>query len=281
MGQHCSDSFCKQLDYLPMKCDACNQLFCKDHIQYDDHGCKSLYKQNIQVPVCPLCQTPIPVPRGTVPDLAVSAHIEENCQRKEKEKIFANKCNKPKCKKKELVPCICNTCRLNFCLTHRHPVDHNCKGPNNNSLPRNKAAEALMARVESNVGSSAPNLAGQFKITNFLSGPFRTDPPSQPVTATVAEIDGQASRGVTPGRPSLAPYNPNAGMTEDEALAAALAASMTECNIESSSNPTSNLSAEEEDWMLAQALQESERMALRQGQSHAAGNGDKNCCNLQ
>merc|ERR1711915_726897 len=96
-----------------------------------------------------------------------------------------------------------------------------------------------------------------------------------------AEIDGQASRGVTPGRPSLAPYNPNAGMTEDEALAAALAASMTECNIESSSNRTLNLSAEEEDWMLAQAIQESEQMALRQGQSQAARNGEKNCCNLQ
>jgi len=260
MGQHCSDSFCKQLDYLPMKCDACNQLFCKDHLQYDDHSCKSLYKKNIQVPVCPLCNTPIPVPRGTVPDVAVSAHIEENCQSK----------------KKELVPCICNTCRLNFCLTHRHPADHDCKGPNNSSLPRNKAAEAATARVVSNAGSSAPNSAGQSKITNFFSGPFRTDHPRQPSAAAAAAINRQAGRGVTPGRPSLAPSNPNAGMTEDEALAAALAASMTE----SSSNPTSNLSAEEEDRMLAQALQESERMASRQGQSQAAGNGDKNC-NLQ
>ncbi len=25
MGQHCSEQNCKQLDYLPMKCDACNQ----------------------------------------------------------------------------------------------------------------------------------------------------------------------------------------------------------------------------------------------------------------
>lgn len=280
MGQHCSDSFCKQLDYLPMKCDACNQLFCKDHLQYDDHSCKSLYKKNIQVPVCPLCNTPIPVPRGTVPDLAVSAHIEENCQSKKKEKVFTNKCNKPKCKKKELVPCICNTCRLNFCLTHRHPADHDCKGPNNSSLLRNKAAEAATARVVSSAGSSAPNSAGQSKITNFFSGPFRTDHPRQPSRAAAAAINRQAGRGVTPGRPSLAPSNPNAGMTEDEALAAALAASMTESNTESSSNPTSNLSAEEEDRILAQALQESERMARRQGQSQVAGNGDKNC-NLQ
>merc|ERR1712228_263564 len=87
---------------------------------------------------------------------------------KKKEKVFTNKCNKPKCKKKELVPCICNTCRLNFCLTHRHPADHDCKGPNNSFLPRNKAAEAATARVVSNAGSSAPNAAGQSKITNFF-----------------------------------------------------------------------------------------------------------------
>merc|ERR1719221_513589 len=78
-----------------MKCDACKELFCKDHLPYDDHSCKSLYKKNVQVPVCPLCNSPVPVPRGTVPDLAVSAHIEENCQSKKKEKVFTNKCNKP------------------------------------------------------------------------------------------------------------------------------------------------------------------------------------------
>jgi len=37
---------------------------------------------------------------------------------------------------------------------------------------------------------------------------------------------------------------------------------------------------EEEDRMLAQALQESERLARQQGQGQAAGSGDKNC-NLQ
>jgi len=41
-----------------------------------------------------------------------------------------------------------------------------------------------------------------------------------------------------------------------------------------------NLTPEEEDRMLAQALQESERLARQQGQGQAAGSGDKNC-NLQ
>lgn len=274
MGQHCSDSFCKQLDYLPMKCDACTQLFCKDHLPYDDHSCKSLYKKNIQVPVCPLCNTPIPVPRGTVPDLAVSAHIEQNCQNKKKEKVFTNKCNKPKCKKKELIPCICDRCHLNFCLTHRHTADHDCQGPQRNSQPSNKAAAAAASRAASS--SSTSSSSGQSKITNFFSGPFRTDHPRQPSAAAAAAINRQAGRGTTPGRPMLAPSNPNAGMSEDEAMAAALAASMADSSLQSTDRP--NLTPqEEEDRMLAQALQESERLARQQGQGQAAGAGDKNC----
>jgi len=282
MGQHCSDSFCKQLDYLPMKCDACSQLFCKDHLQYDDHKCNSLYKKNIQVPVCPLCNAPIPVPRGTVPDLAVSAHIEENCLKKKKEKVFTNRCNKPKCKKKELVPCICDSCKLNFCLTHRHTADHDCKGPQKSSQPSNKAAAAAAARAS----SSNSNSSGQCqKITNFFSGPFRTDHPrqQQPSPAASAALNRQSGRGTTPGRPLAAPANPNAGMSEDEALAAALAASMADSSLQSS-NPVAgrNLTQEEEeDRMLAQALQESERLARQQGQSQTAGGDRDKSCSLQ
>ena len=49
MGQHCSEQTCKQLDYLPMKCDACEQLFCSNHLLYDDHNCSSKYKKDVQV----------------------------------------------------------------------------------------------------------------------------------------------------------------------------------------------------------------------------------------
>merc|ERR1712098_913280 len=82
-----------------------------------------------------------------------------------KEKVFSNRCNKTKCKKKELVPLICDTCKLNFCLTHRHPADHDCQGP---KKPSNRAAEAAAAR--SRVSTTA---TGQSKISEFFSGPFR------------------------------------------------------------------------------------------------------------
>ena len=49
LGKHCSEKSCRQLDFLPMKCDACSLILCKDHLQYDTHSCAGLYKKNIQV----------------------------------------------------------------------------------------------------------------------------------------------------------------------------------------------------------------------------------------
>ena len=51
LGKQCSEKTCRQLDFLPMKCDACSEIFCTDHLQYDDHSCTSSYKKNIQVMV--------------------------------------------------------------------------------------------------------------------------------------------------------------------------------------------------------------------------------------
>lgn len=42
--------------------------------------------------------------------------------------IFTNKCLKPGCKQKEMMKVICDQCHQNYCLKHRHPLDHNCSG---------------------------------------------------------------------------------------------------------------------------------------------------------
>uniref|UniRef100_A0A672MGU1 AN1-type domain-containing protein n=1 Tax=Sinocyclocheilus grahami TaxID=75366 RepID=A0A672MGU1_SINGR len=80
LGEHCSEKSCKRLDFLPMKCDACEDIFCKDHITYANHKCTSSYKKDIQVPVCPLCNTPIPIRRGEMPDIKVGEHIDRDCK---------------------------------------------------------------------------------------------------------------------------------------------------------------------------------------------------------
>jgi len=74
------------------------------------------------------------------------------------------------------------------------------------------------------------------------------------------------------------------GMSEDEALAAALAASMADTNLgtqgggQQGRSQGGEMSQEEEDRMLAQALAESERMAG--GQSQAVGGDKSSSCVL-
>ncbi|KAG7265529.1 hypothetical protein CRUP_022003 [Coryphaenoides rupestris] len=80
LGEHCSEKTCKRLDFLPMKCDACDNIFCKDHITYANHKCTSSYMKDIQVPVCPLCNIPIPIKRGEMPDIKVGEHIDRDCK---------------------------------------------------------------------------------------------------------------------------------------------------------------------------------------------------------
>jgi len=38
-GKQCANKDCKQLDFLPVKCDKCHALFCKDHSTFDSHQC--------------------------------------------------------------------------------------------------------------------------------------------------------------------------------------------------------------------------------------------------
>ncbi|XP_057672509.1 AN1-type zinc finger protein 2A-like [Diorhabda carinulata] len=138
LGKHCSKSDCNKLDFLPIKCDACNKIFCNEHYSYGTHNCANIHKKNNQVPVCPLCNRPIPVRKGEHPDYVVGTHIDNDCQSdpaKNRRKVFTNKCSFYKCKTKELLPVICEDCSKNFCIKHRHPADHACEGKKLKSSP--------------------------------------------------------------------------------------------------------------------------------------------------
>lgn len=50
-------------------------IFSDEHYHYTTHNCPNAYKKNNQVPVCPLCNTPMPVPKGQQPDFVVGQHI--------------------------------------------------------------------------------------------------------------------------------------------------------------------------------------------------------------
>ncbi|XP_055507310.1 AN1-type zinc finger protein 2A isoform X1 [Leucoraja erinacea] len=246
LGEHCSESSCKRLDFLPMKCDACAQIFCKDHISYVHHQCTSSYKKDVQVPMCPLCSMPVPVKRGEMPDIRVSEHIDRECKSdpaQKKRKIFTNKCSSPGCKQKEMIKVTCDQCHLNFCLKHRHPLDHVCAA---DGKPLSKPGNAAVIRARGNPKPSA---------TPSTSKDTSSSRPNRLNTSAAPLYKSDLPRSI-PTSASL-----QAGLTEEQALQSALERSLAE-----SSRNTAPSRQEQEDLALAQAIAASEEEFRRQQQ---------------
>ncbi|XP_073820934.1 AN1-type zinc finger protein 2A [Musca autumnalis] len=200
LGQHCSEKSCNRLDFLPVKCDACKNVFCSSHFNYDHHNCKHGRKDH-QVPLCPLCGEPVPTAPGVEPDLTVGQHIDKQCK-SDSRKIFTNRCSYKSCKRKELIPVNCSQCKKNFCLRHRHTADHECQSGmtgSGNDEPKTMAGKAAELRRT----QKPPN-------TLFDVAP-------KPTTAAVRET---AAQRLT--------QNIQGNMSEDEALARAIALSIME-----------------------------------------------------
>ncbi|MCL4130297.1 UNVERIFIED_CONTAM: hypothetical protein GTU68_036339, partial [Idotea baltica] len=120
IGKNCGVETCQMLDFLPIKCEFCLQFFCKNHNLTDLHNC----------PKKPIKQI------------------------KEKETSLPTKylCSHADCKNGELTPVICSHCSKQFCLKHRHQIDHGCSEYTPPSNPMAEAAskiEELTKRLSS------------------------------------------------------------------------------------------------------------------------------------
>jgi len=243
LGKHCSEPTCRQLDFLPVKCDACNNTFCSEHYKYESHNCPAAYRKNVQVPVCPLCNTPIPGKSDELPDIRVSRHIDSDCQSDRavdrRKKVYTNRCSYKGCKQKELIPVICDKCGQNFCLRHRHAQDHSCSAPVG-AKSMSKAALAALSRTQS---------AGPIPTTNSNKGIANGGPLPKPITASSAV------------RSSYSESRIQGNLSEDAALAMALQASMAAQGQGQTGNQP--LSQEQEDFLYAQAIAASEEEARR------------------
>lgn len=277
LGEQCEVESCGQLDFLPIKCYGCHKKFCTDHFQYESHQCPIKHTKDVQVPVCPLCDKPVPTAKGVSPDTTVSAHIDRDCKSDpavaKRNKVYTNRCTVKKCKQKEMMKVVCDQCKQSYCLKHRHPEDHECQDAAvrksvspKKSAPSSKAAEAALARQEQGRAASSS-----------ISSAIRSS-----ASSASNMLKGQSSiRSFFQNQPSTSASNQM--LSEDEALARALQESMNEQQNQSTSAAASSQntieaprSAEEQDLMLAQALAESQRDTTRQ--SSSAGNGDKSCC---
>ncbi|KAI8508494.1 zinc finger, AN1-type domain [Branchiostoma belcheri] len=263
------------------------QAIGKDHILYRQHNCESSYKKDVQVPVCPLCNAPIPVKRGELPDIRVGQHIDRDCKsdkaEQRRKKIYTNRCNVKGCKQKELIPVVCDSCRKNFCLKHRHTTDHDCQGFQDSGRAVSNAGAAAILR---NKGSNKPSSAAR------SSGTAASRPANKPqqtmMSSTGRELDRErrereAQRRLqqTGGRQQTranvgAAQALQAGLSEDEAMALALQQSLADEQAKGQQKPMTQ--QEQDDLALAQALAASEQEALSQQQRGRQGNQDKNSC---
>jgi len=98
IGQHCSLPTCKQLDFLPCKCDLCGLIFCKDHAAYDAHSCSEY---------------------GSAAAYG-KKHSEST--------PVSYACSESGCSSRELIEIKCGLCDNCYCLAHRHYDDHKCTG---------------------------------------------------------------------------------------------------------------------------------------------------------
>lgn len=263
LGQHCSHSACKQLDFLPMKCDACGQTFCKDHIHYGTHGCTESYQKDNQVPVCPLCNSPCPVKKGESPDVVVGRHIDNDClsdPAKERRKVYTNKCSFKSCKQKELIPVKCETCHKNFCLRHRHEQDHKCQGfQGSGQKISNAGAAAVFRSQQASTSRSQPSSSS----SSSGSTVSQKSPQQTTLTGFGRQLDQERRnrQAVTTGpRNDLMPGH----LTEDEALRYAMQMSMATSSNQDTGGSQPQLTQEQEDELLARALANSEEEGVLQ-----------------
>ncbi|KAF9899782.1 zinc finger, AN1-type domain [Lobosporangium transversale] len=132
IGKHCSDLNCAQLDFLPFTCQYCKQIFCQDHWKLETHTCPNkdaATQQDQRVPICPLCDKPVPIKKGEDPNVRMEQHISAGCPEPAtttSKPIYTNSCNAKGCKNRSAIPIICQKCRRNFCLKHRLEDDHAC-----------------------------------------------------------------------------------------------------------------------------------------------------------
>jgi predicted nucleic acid binding AN1-type Zn finger protein len=126
IGKHCEHSGCRQLDFLPFKCEGCRRTYCLEHRSLQSHSCPKQNTGDAQVPICLLCKQAVSCGKTEDINTVMEKHISGGCKTKEQLLIAFNRCRMPGCKKSELVPFNCSNCQSQFCSKHRSTFDHKC-----------------------------------------------------------------------------------------------------------------------------------------------------------
>ena len=285
IGQHCALTSCNRLDFLPVKCDSCSNVYCVEHYRYETHNCPNAKRKDVQVPVCPLCQEPVAGKRGEPPDLAVSQHIDLICKRNDllssKQKQLAREqkatdlktCSFKKCKQKDLIYLECSDCKCKFCIKHRHPSDHDCSPTTGTRL--SAGVGQLATSWHSLRGSCSSGASTSIELLKNKAHQINQSGQAALNRLKSAGAGGGAQTGGSSSAAAVATTTSLQGnLSEQEALAIALSES-------AAGAPSGAAAAADEDAALARAIHESELEARRRGRATTAtGQSQKDTCVL-
>lgn len=114
IGRNCQYEYCRQLDFLPFRCESCRGTFCSDHRTETAHKCTHPGEWARRKRA--LNQTP---------DRAIGAG------RTVKSTVYnSDQCSHPQCKTLVNTPTSvgvhCDKCNRNYCLQHRLREGHDC-----------------------------------------------------------------------------------------------------------------------------------------------------------
>ncbi|KAJ8080559.1 hypothetical protein PM082_017393 [Marasmius tenuissimus] len=162
VGKQCSHVSCNLVDFLPFKCQHCQQSFCQEHFKVDDHKCPSYdaSKHDRIAPSCPLCNTPVAIPPGQDPNIRMERHFTQECSvmlGKEVKKSTPI-CARGKCGKVLYAPIRCDKCQKQFCPTHRFPSDHTCtpvSSTASSSRPGALTANSRLLKIQNEINQKA------------------------------------------------------------------------------------------------------------------------------
>jgi hypothetical protein len=164
IGKHCSLSSCNELDFLPITCNRCDNVYCKNHVFPDYHQCPSLSEQTAA---------------------STSAEPLQKCALNDCHKLSLESFVSNRSDTVNRLPALCSECGKSFCVayvlsvyldlcsrsvpSHRHPSSHQCSPEQLGSTepPKNEAARALLAKHFPSIPASvAPSLSNKPKTSD-------------------------------------------------------------------------------------------------------------------
>ncbi|EIW81071.1 hypothetical protein CONPUDRAFT_82142 [Coniophora puteana RWD-64-598 SS2] len=186
VGQQCSAPSCHLIDFLPFKCQHCNENFCGDHFSVSGHKCPKYdeSKHNRVAPSCPLCNEPVAIPPGQDPNVRMDRHINTECSviTGKAAKKSTPVCTRGKCGKVLFAPISCDKCRKQFCASHRFPSDHDCV-----SLSTASTATKLRSKPAMST-PSLPTFKSSYRPTTFAARPSASTGSSNQASISLPSI---------------------------------------------------------------------------------------------